>query len=85
MKGFASIAAPMTKLTKKGARFIWTPNYEQSFQGLKKRLVSAPILSLPQSNNDFNLQYHPRKANIVANALSQKLMALSFHQKNWKT
>ena len=45
----------MTKLTKKGAKFIWTTDCEQSFQELKKRLVSAPILSLPQGNNDFTI------------------------------
>ena len=33
---------------------------------------------------DFTLQYHPGKANIVADALSRKLMALSLHQ-NWKS
>ena len=180
IEGFASIAAPMTKLTKKGAKFIWTSNCEQSFQELKNKLVSAPVLSLPQDNDnftiytdasriglgcvlmqqgkviayasrqlkdhernypthdlelaavihalkiwrhylygaqfeiftdhqslkyifsqkelnlrqrrwielmkdyDFTLQYHPGKANIVADALSRKLMALSLHQ-NWKS
>ena len=32
---------------------------------------------------DFTLQYHPRKANVVADALSRKMIALSLH-KNWK-
>ena len=29
---------------------------------------------------DFTLQYHPKKANVVADALSRKMMALSLHR-----
>ena len=32
---------------------------------------------------DFTIQYHLGKANVVANALSRKMMALSLHR-NWK-
>ena len=32
---------------------------------------------------DFTLQYHPGKANVVTDALSRKMMALSLHR-NWK-
>ena len=32
---------------------------------------------------DFTLQYHSRKANVVVDALSRKMMALSLHR-NWK-
>ena len=32
---------------------------------------------------DFSVQYHPGKANVVADALSRKLMALSLHRE-WK-
>ncbi|WMV09242.1 hypothetical protein MTR67_002627 [Solanum verrucosum] len=43
---FSSIASPMTKLTQKKAKFEWTDECERSFQTLKDKLVSAPILLL---------------------------------------
>ena len=47
MEGFSKIAVPLTSLTKKNAKFEWTDECEQSFQELKKRLVTTPILTLP--------------------------------------
>ncbi|XP_019252755.1 PREDICTED: uncharacterized protein LOC109231550, partial [Nicotiana attenuata] len=47
VEGFSSIAAPMTRLTQKGAPFQWTEECEASFQKLKTALTTAPILMLP--------------------------------------
>ena len=38
----------MTRLTRKGIRFVWNDACEHSFQELKKRLTSAPILVIPE-------------------------------------
>ena len=46
VEGFSSISAPLTKLTHKGAKFQWTEACEQSFQELKKRLTTTPVLTL---------------------------------------
>jgi hypothetical protein len=46
VEGFSSIARQMTQLLKKDKKFEWTKKCEQSFQELKKRLVSAPILTV---------------------------------------
>ncbi|RWS04750.1 hypothetical protein B4U79_15090, partial [Dinothrombium tinctorium] len=43
--GFASIAAPMTALTKKNNRFEWTLACSDAFEELKSRLVTAPVLA----------------------------------------
>ncbi|WVZ83914.1 hypothetical protein U9M48_031009 [Paspalum notatum var. saurae] len=51
--GFAKIAKPMTALQKKGARFEWTEACEKSFQELKAKLTSAPVLVLPDIHRDF--------------------------------
>jgi hypothetical protein len=40
VEGFSSIARPMTQLLKKDKNFEWTPKCEESFQELKKRLVT---------------------------------------------
>jgi hypothetical protein len=47
VEGFSKIAVPLTQLTHKGARFVWSEACEESFQELKQRLVSAPVLTLP--------------------------------------
>ena len=53
MKGFSTIAAPLTKLTKKNIPFIWTKECEKSFQEWKTRLTIAPILALPFGSGGF--------------------------------
>ena len=53
VEGFSKTALPLTKLTRKKAKFGWTNDYEQSFQELRKRLTSAPILTLPSGTEGF--------------------------------
>ena len=50
---FSSIARPMTQLLKKGRKFEWTLACEASFQELKKRLTTAPVLATPDINKEF--------------------------------
>ena len=49
VEGFSRIAAPMTQLICKNARFVWTKECEKSFQELKQRLVTAPVLTIPSN------------------------------------
>ncbi|XP_052620961.1 uncharacterized protein LOC111893627 [Lactuca sativa] len=53
IKNFSRIAAPLTKLTRKSEPFVWTDKQEQAFQTLKRHLCEAPVLSLPEGNEDF--------------------------------
>ena len=53
VEGFSSIAAPLTRLTRKDVAFEWTEECEQSFQELKKRLTTAPVLALPDNAGNF--------------------------------
>ncbi|CAL2228371.1 unnamed protein product [Prunus armeniaca] len=53
VEGFSSIAAPLTRLTKKDVKHEWTEECEQSFQELKKRLITAPVLALPDNSRNF--------------------------------
>ena len=47
VKHFSLIAAPLTRLTKKSVMYEWDEKCEQSFQELKNRLITAPVLVLP--------------------------------------
>ena len=40
---------------KKDAKFKWTGECEASFQELKKHLVTAPVLILPNIRKDFQV------------------------------
>nr|GFA57216.1 putative reverse transcriptase domain-containing protein [Tanacetum cinerariifolium] len=123
MEGFSRLGLPLTKLMRKGEKFVWNEEREKSFEELKKRLVFAPILTLLSGSGaavvfalkiwrhylyretcdiftdhkglkyiftqkelnmrqrrwlelfkdyDTNIQHHPGKANVVADALSRK-------------
>ena len=52
---FSKIAKPMTTLLKKDTKFHWTEECEASFQELKKRLTTAPVLILPDIRKDFQV------------------------------
>nr|GEU34909.1 putative reverse transcriptase domain-containing protein [Tanacetum cinerariifolium] len=69
IEGFLKIAKPMTKLTQKNVKFNWGDKEEATFQLIKQKLCSAPILALPEGSKDF---IHLGKANVVADALSKK-------------
>jgi hypothetical protein len=48
IEGFSKIPKPMTELLEKGKPFEWTPRREAIFQELKKRLTTAPVLTVPE-------------------------------------
>ena len=53
VEGFSCKEGPLTRLTQKNAKFLWKDECEKSFQELKDRLVSAPVLKLPTSLGGF--------------------------------
>ncbi|GJV92082.1 putative nucleotidyltransferase, ribonuclease H [Tanacetum coccineum] len=53
--GFSRLALPLTKLMRKGEKFVWNDEREKSFEELKQRLVSAPILTLPSGSGGFQI------------------------------
>ena len=55
IEGFSKIAKPMTSLLEKNAKFIWTEQCQASFEELKKRLTTAPVLVLPDLNKSFSI------------------------------
>ena len=55
IENFSKIAKPMTELLKKDTKFKWTEECEASFQELKKRLVTSPVLILPDQCKDYEV------------------------------
>ncbi|GAU51456.1 hypothetical protein TSUD_413530 [Trifolium subterraneum] len=51
--GFSEIALPLTRLTRKGAAFVWNELCENSFNLLKQKLTSAPVLVIPDPDKKY--------------------------------
>ncbi|GJY67288.1 putative reverse transcriptase domain-containing protein [Tanacetum coccineum] len=53
IKDFSKIAKSLTELSQKNKKYIWGEYQESAFQLLKQKLCEAPILALPEGNDDF--------------------------------
>lgn len=45
----------MTQLLHKGVSFVWSESKERSFNELRERLVSAPVLAMPVPEKDYTV------------------------------
>ncbi|KAK3102361.1 hypothetical protein FSP39_010822 [Pinctada imbricata] len=70
VQGFADIARPLHKLCEKGAKFVWTEECDSSFENLKQRLCTSPILAYPIPGLPFILDTDASHAAVGA-VLSQ--------------
>ena len=52
---FVKLAMPMTLLTKKGEKFLWTPECELVFHTLKEKLTAALVLFIPNSGEEYEV------------------------------
>jgi hypothetical protein len=55
IEGFSKISKSMTELLEKDKKFEWTSTCEASFQELKKRLTTTPILVMPDMEKTFSI------------------------------
>ncbi|KAF8044781.1 hypothetical protein N665_6845s0001 [Sinapis alba] len=53
VKGFDSLAQPMTQLTGKDVKFVWSEEFEKCFSALKDMLTGAPILVRPEADQPY--------------------------------
>nr|GEW81793.1 putative reverse transcriptase domain-containing protein [Tanacetum cinerariifolium] len=80
IEGFLKIAKSMTKLTQKGLSLIGVKNKKPLFshKSLQHILVQKELNMRQRrwlkllNDYDYEIRYHPGKANVVANALSRK-------------
>ncbi|KAI3819462.1 hypothetical protein L1987_13299 [Smallanthus sonchifolius] len=91
ISNFSKIAVPLTALTHKGKSYEWGPKQEEAFQTLKHKLCNAPILTLPNGNDDFVVYCDAsnqglgcvlmQRGQVIAYASRQ----LKVHEKNYTT
>ena len=55
IKGYTTITAPMEKLLNKYATFEWSQECQGSFDTLKEKMASAPILVFLDWNKEFHV------------------------------
>ncbi|KAK1681552.1 hypothetical protein QYE76_042400 [Lolium multiflorum] len=91
LEGFSSIARPMTQLLKKDKKFEWTDKCEASFQQLKTRLTTAPILIMPDITKPFDVYCDASKIGLGC-VLMQEGKVISYlsrqlkqHEQNYPT
>ena len=91
MEGFARLAAPLTTLTRKDRRYEWTDGCEQSFREIKRRLISAPVLTIPEEGKKFDIYSDASKTGLGAVLMQNgKVIAyasrqLKDHERNYPT
>ena len=55
VEGFSRIEAPLTKLTRKDVKYDWVDACQKSFEELKDRLTTAPVLALPTNQGGMTV------------------------------
>jgi hypothetical protein len=55
IEGFSKIAKPMTSLLEKGKEFKWTHECQESFNQLRFKLMSTPVLIMPDLQKGFDI------------------------------
>jgi hypothetical protein len=55
IEGFSKIARPMIALLAKKVEFKWTRACQESFEMLKQKLTTTPVLVLPDVHKSFSV------------------------------
>ncbi|GJZ57687.1 putative reverse transcriptase domain-containing protein [Tanacetum coccineum] len=90
-KGFSNISKPMMKLTQKNVKFDWSEKAKATFQLLKQKLYSAPILALPKGSKNLVVYCDASHKGLGAVLMQrEKVIAyasrqLKIHEKNYTT
>ncbi|TYK04344.1 reverse transcriptase [Cucumis melo var. makuwa] len=91
VEDFSRIASPLIQLTRKGTPFVWSPACESSFQELKQKLVTAPVLTMPDGSGSFMIYSNASKKGLGCVLMQQgKVVAytscqLKSHEQNYPT
>ncbi|GFS40853.1 hypothetical protein Acr_00g0070880 [Actinidia rufa] len=91
VEDFSRLAAPMTKLTRKGVRFVWDDACKKSFEELKRRLTTAPILVIPERGVGYTIYCDASKEGLgcglmqLGRVVAYGSRQLKIHEQNYPT
>ena len=91
VEGFLKLAAPLTKLTRKEEKFVWSEACQQSFDELKRKLTSAPVLTLPSGQDGYTVYCDASRRGLGCvlmqheNVIAYASRQLKKHEKNYPT
>ncbi|GJW11704.1 putative reverse transcriptase domain-containing protein [Tanacetum coccineum] len=91
IEGFSKIAQLMTKLTQKNVKFDWGEKEEATFQLIKQKLCSTPILALTKGLENFIIYCDASHKGLGAVLMqNEKVIAYAsrkqkIHEKNYTT
>jgi len=81
VKDFSMIASPLTEIIKKSVEFKWGKEQENAFSLLKSKLISTPLLSLPDFNKAFEIECDASGMGIGAVLMQEKCLIAYFSEK----
>jgi hypothetical protein len=70
IKNFSKHSAPMNKLTQKNQPYIWGNEQQKSFEKIKQKLITSPVLIYPDLEKPFRL--YTDASNIALGAVLQQ-------------
>ena len=91
VEGFSKLAAPLTKLTRKEKKFVWSETCQQSFDELKRKLTSAPVLTLPSGQDGYTMYCDASRQGLGCvlmqheNVIAYASRQLKKHEQNYLT
>ena len=91
VKGFSSIASPLTRLTQKMVKFQLSDDCEKTFADLKTILTTTPVLTLPKGSNSYLIYFDASRVGLGCVLMQRdKVIAysskhLKVHEKNYPT
>jgi hypothetical protein len=88
---FSKIVKPLTSLLEKDKKFVWLEACQNSFDELRKRLTTAPVLAMPDVHKSFDIYCDPSKQGLgyvlmqEGHVIAYASCQLRKHEQNYPT